>query len=495
MMFPERGTNMKRYALLLLAVLMLLPCVASCGESNNEAISSSDTYNAAGTAEAVVTEAETDYLDNLPATDLNGRGFHIAGNNTATYTTLSEGAENGEPINDALYTRNVSIEEMYNVDLVEYCFETQADERAGIETAVLAGDSIYDIAFAGQTTVAAKLTVSGLLTSFDKIPYVDLTQEWWSRNNYQLRLAAKDYFPAGVFTPQLYRAMFILMYNKRIAENYNVTGLNEMVYNGTWTVDNMIAKMEGVTADLNGDAVMDQTDQYGLVYDEVAGFAFFIGSGGSMTSFDNDGVPYLTMDTDDTVSRVEFLAARVGNKQTCLRGEDYKKDTETIVFSEGRALFAGQTMSWAKFYRDMEDDFGVLPIPKYNEAQEHYSSYEQPWSGTGVVVPVTNADLETAGLIMETMAYLSSTDLRKAVYEITFKEKFARDTDSQKMLDMIVDSASFDLNVIFGWGGSQTILRDCVLGNKEGYASAYAAVAEKARTEIGNLADTLAALG
>nr|MBQ4319601.1 hypothetical protein [Clostridia bacterium] len=77
---------------------------------------------------------------------------------------------------------------------------------------------------------------------------------------------------------------------------------------------------------------------------------------------------------------------------------------------------------------------------------------------------------------------------------VTYKAKLARDEHSEKMLDIITETASFDLNVIFSWGSSANVLRDNVMGNKENFASEFAAVEEAANTQLAQLKETLNSL-
>ena len=37
---------------------------------------------------------------------------------------------------------------------------------------------------------------------------------------------------------------------------------------------------------------------------------------------------------------------------------------------DGRALLCGQVMAYVRLFRPMEDDFGIIPLPKYDEAQK-----------------------------------------------------------------------------------------------------------------------------
>ena len=216
----------------------------------------------------------------------------------------------------------------------------------------------------------------------------------------------------------------------------------------------------------------------------------------SLTEFDEEGMPYLDIGTDQVVDLVEHLRSIVGDKEKCLRGEDYYKNAEQTVFKEGRALLVANTLHLVRtVYREMENDYGFLPMPKMDENQKDYLSYAQPWSGTGVAIPITNTKLGDTGLILEAMAYLSDSYVRDSMFETTYKEKLARDERTAQILDIIAAGARFDLNVFFNWGNSATTLRDAVMGNNTTYASSYAKIKKTSDKAIEKLCETIREMG
>ena len=93
--------------------------------------------------------------------------------------------------------------------------------------------------------------------------------------------------------------------------------------------------------------------------------------------------------------------------------------------------------------RSMETDFGILPYPKYDEAQERYYSRVSYYNAP--IVPVTNNNLELTGALLEYFNYISSETVIPAYYDIVLKSKTSRDNESQAMLDLIFDSRVVDI--------------------------------------------------
>jgi len=483
----------KRTLAMLLCICTAFLTLTACSSDDS---GSTETTAPQADDTSAQTTAEANYLEKLGTLDLKGAEIRFAAHHgTSNRQNFPGDSEDGEPVNDAMYKRNLEVETMYNCKFVNTATDAPDALKTLTLNAVLAGDDTFDIIFADMNSTAKNLMLNGALVCYDDIPHVDLSQQWWNKyNSTDLALGGKIYFPTGVISPMYFKAAYGMMFNKRLADSLGTGDIYGTVYDGSWTIDKMASMMKDASSDINGDGKMDLSDRYALVYDEVAGFAFYIGTGLKMVDFDKDGMPYLVMGSDKSVSTIDKLRSIVGDKSTCLRGEDYEKNAEFNVFAEGRALFAGQTLVRVSEYRDMEDDFGLIPMPKLNETQDEYYSYAQPWSGTSVAIPVTNTKLDATGMIVEAMAYLSDDYIRTAMYEVTYKAKLARDEHSEKMLDIITETASFDLNVIFSWGSSANILRDNVMGNKENFASEFAAVEEAANTQLAQLKETLNSL-
>lgn len=99
--------------ILLQAVLFVFP---SCAD-NKQTPGTIETTAAAVSA----TEKVPDITDYLPETDFEGYTFTVAARENNTYWPTLDvwaEAENGEPVNDAVFRRNSKIEEIYNLDIV-----------------------------------------------------------------------------------------------------------------------------------------------------------------------------------------------------------------------------------------------------------------------------------------------------------------------------------------------------------------------------------------
>ena len=121
-----------------------------------------------------------------------------------------------------------------------------------------------------------------------------------------------------------------------------------------------------------------------------------------------------------------------------------------MPFMNGQGLFLTESIGKAHIMREMRDDFGILPYPKYDEAQESYQTYICDGNTTGFSIPIT-ADAEKSGMILNALNALGMSDVRPEYYDRALKGKAARDNDSVAMLDIIFNSISDDFTQFYAY--------------------------------------------
>jgi hypothetical protein len=96
----------------------------------------------------------------------------------------------------------------------------------------------------------------------------------------------------------------------------------------------------------------------------------------------------------------------------------------------------------------MEVDFGILPYPKLDERQENYHNFIDAHSNL-MGVPVMVQEIEKVGAIIEALSYESYKTVRPAYYDVALKGTFARDDESETMLDIIFNGTVYDFDYVF----------------------------------------------
>ncbi|MBQ4289606.1 MAG: hypothetical protein II719_00260, partial [Clostridia bacterium] len=117
---------------------------------------------------------------------------------------------------------------------------------------------------------------------------------------------------------------------------------------------------------------------------------------------------------------------------------------DSSLFQQGHELlFVSLLRHMQEGFREMEDDFGIVPVPKYDSSQENYYHRSNAYSAL-FAVPSTVLDTEKVGAVFAYISWLSNQTVLPAYYEVTLKQKRTRDEDAPYMLDLIHNSISYD---------------------------------------------------
>ena len=246
--------------------------------------------------------------------------------------------------------------------------------------------------------------------------------------------------------------LYCMFYNKTVATNHGLEDFYPLVKNGTWTLDKMIELASGCYVDVNGDGIKDPGDSYGYVVQPVYIDPFFFASGLRTTTLDENGIPVLSPEFSG--ERTQELLVKLVDmfKTDAMYLAGYTMDGYDHVrsaFMEDRALFFDTEISYAVNYlRQSEASYGILPIPKYDEAQKEYSTIMSfPYTLYGI--PVDAKDPEMSAAVLECLASESYRTVSPALFEVALKVKFSQDAESSEMYDIIRSSATFDFGRIF----------------------------------------------
>ncbi|MCQ2432851.1 MAG: extracellular solute-binding protein, partial [Clostridia bacterium] len=290
-----------RIAAWILGVLTVLPAAVSCGDT---ATAPSPDAQTQAKENVTVEEAETENpnvagirntLAKLEGKDYGGVDFVImdrsaeANPNWVAIDVFSEG-ENGDTINDAVYQRNRALEENLNIhikDMQEKIPSTTAKKL------VTAGDSAFDLMTDGLNDIGS-IVSSGCLMNLDDVPGLQLSNPWWDQQmNAELSVAGKHFFCTGDISIMDNYGTWCFMFNKTLAQNYDLPDFYQLVRDGKWTFDAMYDAAKQVAFDLDGNGKMEEDDQWGLYTEDYNNYAFFAAGNEKIIQKDKDDMPIL----------------------------------------------------------------------------------------------------------------------------------------------------------------------------------------------------------
>lgn len=210
-------------------------------------------------------------------------------------------------------------------------------------------------------------------------------------------------------------------------------------------MDKMFELSTGVYQDLDGDGVKSEGDQFGMYTTKLHSDAFLWGSG--TTVLINKGQEGLVYNENFYSERTQNLLESVCSFLYNTNDGYMITSSATLgAFAEGRALFYFDRarMATRDQVKGAEDlDYGIVPIPKYDETQDTYSCIMgNPF--TLYAIPIDNDESEMAAAVMECMASESYRTVTPALFETALKVKYSKDEVSSQMLDIARDSVVFE---------------------------------------------------
>lgn len=472
-------TRNTRFLCLFLALLMTLP-LASC--SSTETTDTTDTTVSDTTVEE--TEA-ADPLEHLPSTDYEGYEFRMLIRNHEDWIADQIAEElTGETVNDAVFKRNSTTEERYNIEIT-YNPSSHHNYETDAKPLILAGEDAYDLVVS-HPRVAHIYANEGLVRDWNALKYVDLTQDYWDQD------AVESFqMPGGLFccigdiSHQAVGASNAMLFNKDYFDENNIEYPYELVKSGGWTFDVFAEMAETYSRDLNGDGTMDE--------DDLLGYATFYWIG-PIQAFYSSGARVIEKGSADYAFNVyNERSLSMFEKYFKLLNSDYtvldaKSDnsfdcTSTELFREGHALFTDVNITLVPTLREMEQSFGILPWPKLTETDDYVANVD---AGTNLfTIPITVADTDRTSLIIETLAILGREYVIPAYYDVALKTRDSRDVESSDMLDIIVANRVFDLgyyNTAMG-GAFASHFAEMAKNGTEDFASWYDSKLKAATTD------------
>ncbi len=453
---------MKRILALALACAMLCVSLASCNSDESDK----------KTDITVQTQDVNDpNVPNLPSPDsVNIAGdFNIlVSGNWAWNDFASEGIE-GNVVENAIYKRNQTLVseygvEIFNEDIVAYGSAMGTGKGyVKIYTEYMSGGQTYDAAMLG-TYDAATLAYNGCIQDLNSIPYLDLAKSYWDQKaNADLSMNGKMYYTTGDISVSDNRSTHALFFNKGMIDMYGLEDPYELVRGGKWTLEKFGQLVKSVGTDENNDGVYDKNDTFGLLSARDNNLAMLAAAGEKICTVNDVGQLELSLYNERTVNLYDRYLEIVGDdahtynwQYNYITGERATQSTsaERIgMFNNNRALFYFHMMFYVDEMRDIETDFGIIPFPKYDEAQEEYGHYVSAWHSQFLCVPRTAADMARTGIVLEKLAFEGKNLLTPAYYEKTLVGQRTRDAESVDMLDIIFASRVYDLGIYYTIGG------------------------------------------
>ena len=412
-------------------------------------------------------------IDTEPVNQLDVNDFQIEG-------------QTGEELNDAEFKRDTYVEETFNVQLAEV---HDKNITSTVPKLIKSGDATYDM-LTPRLMNAATFAMNGYGVNVLNQSDLTLSAPWWDQNiTKETSVGGTAYFLNGDIFTEGYDGASMMIFNKTILQNYGLESPYQYVADNQWTMDNFNAECKPVTKDLNGDGKMSyKDDQYGLSTQADYLSSMVNGSGQFFVTKDSNDLPVFNTAADDQIQQIVNKMLDVyANYTYCIhRDANAASMSQFFVFPQGRALyFWALTRYIGLGLRDMTDDFGIVPVPKWDSNQTSYYSTMNAWHMYTVMIPKTVADPTKSAYLMDALAYYGRQDVTPAYYDDCLQRKYTRDNESAGMLDIIFSSTCYDLARVYDFGTyMNTIEADMYKTNSVSIATEYAKLQTKIDSDI-----------
>lgn len=437
--------NLIRIIVFALLLCMTLGVFAGCN-NNGEVKSTEDTRDKA-TGQVILTDENGYQLDAIPDSLKLDREVSILYSEHLERLICVKAENVGDNVvNKAIFSRWQTVEERLNIEInwvgKDGQWNNKRDEFFKLVESTSANGDAFD-AVVCYNLIPGALASKGLLQNIGETKYIDLTAPWWPQayvrealvNNTVYGLVENSSVPTlcnlhGVF------------FNNELVDSYQLKSPYDYVKENTWTFDNMMEMIKGVGHDLDNNGTKSSKDFFGLVTGTEAKIeTWFFAMGYRYSQRNADGEPELIM--NDAAAMTEWI----DRFNTATGTDDFLiyDTSHTLAFFEERAILYMSSIQLVDraIDKSIDIDYGVVPVPKGSDSQEHYISnvanHHVAWC-----VPIGAENLDESSALIECMSSESYRQVAPVYFDTCVKLRYAPDERLMDMYDLIRDSITFD---------------------------------------------------
>lgn len=445
---------MKKILCITLAALTLASCLltTSCFKKN-------ETEQTGDQITVSTNEDESKTLSVPESLDYNQKEFVVLGcSDWGVDEFTPENVDMRDQVSASIVSRDNFIKEYLNVTIKVERIKGQFNDRIAfaqtVENNVQSDAEAYDLV-ACYSLVAPTLATRGLLVDLNQTEYFDADKVWWPSYMYDVcTVNGKTYHISGDASINMLYYMQAVLFDAENMANYGISeeDIYELVDNGGWTLEKMFEYSSNISA--STDETWDDSDFYAIGMESRVMLDSFYYATGLKTVEDADGVVKVSDDILSekalTVYDMVYSAIFVDHK---LRMND--PNLWVHLLKEGRCIFNVSTIYQMKTtLADVETKIGVLPFPKYEEGTEeanmgYRTLISSPHNQFAIPNDLDDDEVDLSSAFLETMGYVTYTNVTPVVYDNVMKLRYAKDENSSRMFDILRSGATTDMGILW----------------------------------------------
>lgn len=430
------------------------------------------------------TEKDMSNVCEVPDTDeWKGKEFRAWSNEYSKTDTFSEGI-NGEILNDAVFQRNMMVEEKYGIKI-------RLTEGTNILAVVSSGEDAFEL-YGHKYSGMNEAILNGVCINIDKLTYMAPEKAWWNTELIEsFEIGGKRMVFSGDFSQRVMDYTWTIIVNKDMAEKQ---GLKDSIYdtvrNGDWTIEKLKQNCANITSDSSGDGTLDHNDTWGFLSSKNVATALMTASDIKTVVRDSKGSLKFNLNNATSIEKLQEIWKFSTDRSFQLKAQQITSGgniyTEVVnIFNEGRALYQARVIKDViASAGKVKAEYALIPLPKYDKDQDSYISTFQAHSAGTYIVPRTISDPDYVSAVLEYMCYCSTDTVRTSYYDKVLQGRSTKDAESIEMLDLIFASATTDIGLHLGVSGMRDFVDKILNSETNIIASEISGRAEKVTTEL-----------
>ena len=466
--------NKKKLFAFLLAMQMLLLNAVSCGngggigeetkktdaDAGQTGTTETSSGDAGETEEPAPEEpyaARLNVSDGLPDVTYDGKGFRFLVDQQYAYQLFSEDSS-GVGLDAEIYDRNLRVEDRFDIKIS--CMDTLGRESQDVMTQYAqVGEHVAEVV-AYEQYMGNTPAIYFCWANWTDIPYLNFDQPWWNKESIESHIINDYCFNiAGDLSLSSMQMTWCLAVNMDLMQDWGCKSeeLYDLVWSGEWTLDKLMEIVAPLWVDENGDGQGDNGDKFGYgspistkletgeIACQVRSIPWITALGERAITVGEDRMSLTnTLGTEKMYAALEKLIALHHNTKGAnqfARDDTFLNGNIGIYTAQFDIFFSGAS----------EIDFatGVLPLPKYDAAQQEYlTAPHVNFTMFGVPITLPEEDYGFCGIIMEALNAESWKTVYPAYYEEALKGRYSSDTNMAEMIDLITNSRVYEYGIL-----------------------------------------------
>ncbi len=403
------------------------------------------------------------YLSEIPKRDYGGAVFFI----TTPATDYISPEDTESSVSKLAIERNAKVEEQLGISLVMSLKEA-GTMLAEMKQSAAAGEYYTDLLMIPVYMVGS-FRAEDTLINMRSLPFFDIDQPYFNAESSAMTSGGfATYGVAGhaSISPSSYAAMYM---NKSVLTEAGAdpAAVYSSVVGGTWTWDEFLKLNEAVRS-LNEIRTVSGAEAYYTFTAENTASRIpdlvFKASGNEFVTTGTRRTPIIGYNLKKVQPVMDVLYELYNDSMTQISAES----GAVTMFAEGKSAFLTDYLYIMNWMTNSAADWGIVPLPKETGSGEYrtlISNNELVFS-----VPINHTNGEFAAI---TLSALNAASYGYIYDEYVNQSMLhtLRDNESVNMLDLILDTASFDFALAFGTAYPQIanatykLIRECAATN------------------------------